>query len=377
MSSQSLNTCLGHLQQQIMVPTPRRRGRGRGNGPPTPGSATKVRLDGHFLDGEWYCNCDPREQAKHLQVKKPDSENKDRWFYRCPKEKCRFWLWDDDAKRRENGAPSKTILTSEVEREKAEDVQIKAPSMTQRRLTNYGIKVTPGQRRASDATTTASESGGESPTRDMGKGKGKRKRTEDEDEDLLSLMDSDDEKAMAALADQPPQGTTPQTPAATTRMAHGLPTPGTARTLFPVSKKKRTVSFEEEDTFTTPTKSTTQSSSATVAGNPSAHPETPDQEHDPTAQVMSLLRQVKDIKPEILASVKAIIDAAERRAQGVAKGRDVLRSQLHERDSKIARMQETIAALENKDRLQHAQIEKMKKEKTEMKADLMRFYQKH
>ncbi|KAI6785550.1 uncharacterized protein J7T54_005884 [Emericellopsis cladophorae] len=370
-----------------MVPTPRHKGRGRGNGPPTPGSATKVRLDGHFLDGEWYCNCEPREQAKHIQVKKPESEYKDRWFYRCPKDNCRFWLWDDDAKRRENGAPSKTILTSEVERERAEDVQIKTPSMTQRRLTNYGIKVTPGQRRASDATTTASESGGESPTRDMGKRKrkGKRKRIEEEDEDedgnededLLGPMDSDEERAMAALAEQPPQGTTPQTPAATTRMTHGLPTPGTARTLFPLSKMKRTASFEEEDTFTTPTKPTTQSSSATVVGNPSVHPETPEKEHDSAAQVIDLLRPIKDIKPEILASVKDIIDAAERRAQGVAKGRDVLRSQIREKDSKIARMQETIAALENKDRLQHAQIEKMKKEKTEMKADLMRFYQKH
>lgn len=62
------------------------------------------------MDGEWLCDCQPRQRASHFQTK-AETENKGRWFYTCRKRKsdpgsCGFFLWEDIAKGREAGAAS-------------------------------------------------------------------------------------------------------------------------------------------------------------------------------------------------------------------------------------------------------------------------------
>ncbi|EEP76548.1 predicted protein [Uncinocarpus reesii 1704] len=57
---------------------------------------------GLFLNGEWLCDCIPRQPAVHLQTSN-GGPNDGRWFYKCPKSqrnRCRFFLWEDEASRR-------------------------------------------------------------------------------------------------------------------------------------------------------------------------------------------------------------------------------------------------------------------------------------
>ncbi|KAF2270452.1 hypothetical protein CC78DRAFT_611353 [Lojkania enalia] len=58
---------------------------------------------GRFVNHQWHCDCNL--PAVHFQVKK-EGANKGRWFYSCQKQstdesRCRFFLWDDEAKPRE------------------------------------------------------------------------------------------------------------------------------------------------------------------------------------------------------------------------------------------------------------------------------------
>ncbi|KAJ3948046.1 uncharacterized protein N0V96_002288 [Colletotrichum fioriniae] len=87
--------------------TPNRSGGGGGGRTysPSPPPSQKKRLDGLFLEGNWYCNCQPRNTAKFLQVSK-NTANRGRWFYTCEKRRggCNFFLWAEDAENRAEGA---------------------------------------------------------------------------------------------------------------------------------------------------------------------------------------------------------------------------------------------------------------------------------
>ena len=80
------------------------RGRGRGGG--SRGGSRSTAPRGIFADGIWHCDCTPRLPAEHFKVKK-ESKNQGRWFYTCQNQepqRCGFFLWDEDAKLREEGA---------------------------------------------------------------------------------------------------------------------------------------------------------------------------------------------------------------------------------------------------------------------------------
>ena len=80
------------------------RGRGRGGG--SRGGSRSTAPRGVFADGIWHCDCTPRLPAEHFKVKK-ESKNQGRWFYTCQNQepqRCGFFLWDEDAKFREEGA---------------------------------------------------------------------------------------------------------------------------------------------------------------------------------------------------------------------------------------------------------------------------------
>lgn len=80
------------------------RGRGRGGG--SRGGSRSTAPRGVFADGIWHCDCTPRLPAEHFKVKK-ESKNQGRWFYTCQNQepqRCGFFLWDEDAKLREEGA---------------------------------------------------------------------------------------------------------------------------------------------------------------------------------------------------------------------------------------------------------------------------------
>lgn len=84
---------------------------------------------------------------------------------------------------------------------------------------------------------------------------------------------------------------------------------------------------------------------------------------------MALLRP-HDVDPSTLQSIRSVLATSTRRARGVAHGRDSARAVARDRDATIARLQERVAALENKERMMHSQI-------TNMKAGIMSVWQNH
>ncbi|KAL7950818.1 hypothetical protein V8C42DRAFT_307645 [Trichoderma barbatum] len=165
-----------------------------------------------------------------------------------------------------------------------------------------------------------------------------------------------------------------------------------ARTLFPQAqsaKRSKSVSFEEPEPLPpTPSKARGSQSSptSTIETSPSSSMEAPptlpssamtatqlndeedkDDSQDITEQVMSLL-QTQSIEPSVLASVRSLLLASTRRTKGIAMGRDSARATAEEKKIKIAKLQERIVALENKEQSLNNQI-------THIKASLMKMYE--
>lgn len=169
-----------------------------------------------------------------------------------------------------------------------------------------------------------------------------------------------------------------------------------ARTLFPraeSAKRTKSVSFEEPEPEPQPQSptphargaqssppSTMQTSPPSSMDAPPTVPSsamTPTQQNDDedldgsyndtTEQVMSLL-QNQSVEPSVLQSVHSLLLTSARRTKGIAMGRDFARTAVNEKKVKIARLQERIAALENKEQSLNGQI-------THIKASLMKMYE--
>lgn len=205
---------------------------------------------------------------------------------------------------------------------------------------------------------------------------------DDDGDDAFSDLGSDVEKEMAALADVADTGRNvrrrlnpaeeePQTPV-TTRTVHGLPTPSTARTLFPSEPQRpqKSVSFEEDTPSKTPTATPAED------GTTPATPATPEASHDPTAEVMALLSG-HGLDASVLASVRGVLARHAQRAHGVALGRDFVRSASRDKDARIAKLQERVAALETKEWSFRVREREMNDQITKMKAGLARMYQEN
>lgn len=334
--------------------------------------------------------------------------NKGKWFHSCRARRCHFFIFEEDARLRE-GEP--------VEREDLPPPPpAEAPSpFKQRRITSFGISVTPRSQGA--PAVTDDEDSGEADTAAGAStpcpASGKRKRdAADEEEDFgFGDMTPEAERELAALADissssrpqqdaAPPNGLT-ITPAITrtTDRVGGLPTPSVQRNLWPdtgsrsrSSKRQKTVSFEDADppATTTPAAAST-SSTATLAnsGTPTKSSSTPTKtlastatdsalstpskssdDIDVTKQVMTLLESQQGLDQGVLSAVRSILETSARKTKGLALSRDATRSRLHDKDLKIATLQEKIMHLEDKDKLNQKQI-------STMKADMMNIYQRN
>lgn len=208
------------------------------------------------------------------------------------------------------------------------------------------------------------------------------KRKRDAFEDDFVEMDSDEERQMLSMAERSAKGkdkasqatpqdafTTPTNPQSTD-VTNGLPTPSVTRTLFQNgesrnSKRHKNVSFEEPPNTTSTTSSKTLTPGTAEPNTPSSSPST--ESYDATDEVMALLRPHK-LDASVLSAVRGVLATSARRTKGIAMGRDSARAAVREKDARIAKLQERVAALENKDRVNHNQI-------TNMKAGIMRLYQ--
>ena len=74
------------------------------------------------------------------------------------------------------------------------------------------------------------------------------------------------------------------------------------------------------------------------------------------------------LKPEDASAVRNLYEVEVRKRVGAEKGREAKTQRMEEQDAKIAKLQEEVAALRNRERVMQSQI-------TQMKAKGMRLYQ--
>ncbi|KAK2047020.1 hypothetical protein LZ31DRAFT_551820 [Colletotrichum somersetense] len=387
---------------------------------PSPPPSQKRRLDGLCLEGNWYCNCTPRQQAAHLQVKKKNA-NHGRFFYKCEKRRggCTFFLWEEDAKNRAevstltlppmptDGAPTTgTTPTTQVPTPSTASVAkigskpttaASAPAATaaspspsaqrsvarQKFLDTYFSTPRPTQ-----AAVEADDPTDEVVAEATSPRTAKRKRVlfdsdsdDGADEYGLDDVSSDEERAMNEAMERsarklrgaaPLPSPSPSTPAAqrTVRDGAALPTPQTVtRTLFPDAKRRR-----HDDAGESPNTSfSTSTSTATAAGDagppPSSTPSRGEEQLDPTEEVMALLAGQK-VDGVTARAVGDVLRRFSMQAKGLVRGRETVRAALKAKDERIAALQERMASLEARTRAQREEI-------ADFKAGMMDLYSKH
>ncbi|UZP44391.1 hypothetical protein NXS19_012203 [Fusarium pseudograminearum] len=347
--------------------------------PRTPKSQ-KMRLPkGRYSDGNWWCNCEPRQKATLREVKKTGPNN-GKLYWKC--DDCNFFIWRDEAQMRETGlrTPEKAmnLPVTPSRRQSDEDSVYSAESVEDSSPDTPMPKSARNRTQASSPPKSSAVPSVivETPSRGPAK---RRRGIFEEDEGEFSDLGSDEERQMADIADKSAEKAAQQrytTPSASrsTDAISGLPTPSVSRTLFPTSESKRQkqVSFDE-----TPSRHTGTMSSATVSANttPSKTPSrqqglTPsspfETDYDVTDEVMGLLRG-KKVDSKTLSSVQNILTTAARRTRGIMLGRDTARASLKAKDEKIATLQERIVELENREKMHRKQM-------TDIKANLMKMY---
>ena len=334
---------------------------GRGN------SRQSTQPRGLFADGIWHCNCSPRLPAEHFKVKK-EGKNQGRWFYTCQQgepKRCDFFLWDEDAKPREEAA----VLSNSRTEPRREGVQegwnagrARAADTEPPRkgLFSSNGRVTTGREDASTASPTPPPEYSTDPD-----GVNGTKRTaQDADLDDDFGLSGSEEEGLAKAAD-----------AASLQTPHKVQKTGVYATPATTGKRKlpwlelpttpAAASKSTDDYPTTPSKQPANN------GRPIIEPETPsapptlataatpsppkrhkDALTDPadsasslTSEVLAALSSVS-MPPQTLSNVRSILTRHDLKAQGVVKGRDISRLALKAKDAKIAELQARIASFE-------------------------------
>lgn len=366
------------------------RGRGRGGG--GRGAPRSTEPKGVFADGIWHCNCTPRLPAEHFKVKK-ESKNQGRWFYTCQNQepkRCDFFLWDEDAKLREEGA----VLNNSRSEPKGRQVPAAQEGWDAGRSRGgmfAGINPMSAERNnarcVEDDETT--EEGSPPPaysSQKQGNGTSKRpasaaKLDDDLDDELLPWpLTGQEEQELVEATDpvMPP----PQTP-------RKLAKTGVYATPATTTEKTRTLPWLQESTASleTPTyPSLPDHLQARYMDSPSkppskAVPAIPEQAYGPTPTLQSSTsaRQLKSpspptrhrdalsnpadssssltnealaalagtsVPPSVISNLRGVLSKHDLKSQGVVKGRDISRLALKAKEAKIVELQARIASLE-------------------------------
>ncbi|KIW22678.1 uncharacterized protein PV07_10952 [Cladophialophora immunda] len=280
---------------------------------------------GAFLDGIWHCDCEPRLPADKFQVKN-GGKNHGRWFYTCQKpqhKRCKFFLWNDDAKVREEAAVLSNSRT---------EPNAPAPLTPQKRDLN-ALPPTPQTKN------------------DIVDRQGTKEPANVKHEESFDWSSSNDEELLKA--EQDILGKTPfQTPTKAPRTER-LTSPGKRKF---VQTAAQSVTADEtwplsDDVFTTP--STTHKSMGSGLLSPFSTPANRaslhiSREADPStlaSEALDILRGTS-ISPEVERELVDLLNRHDLRTQGIIKGRDITRLAVQAKDKRIAELQARISALE-------------------------------
>ncbi|TKA69216.1 hypothetical protein B0A55_07733 [Friedmanniomyces simplex] len=370
------------------------------------GNAPRAILKGLFADGIWQCDCAPRLPAEHFKVKK-EGKNQGRWFYTCQNQepkRCGFFLWDEDAKPREEAAVLGGSRTEPLGGKSGggEVQEGWDAGRAQRAARTDGmgangrgtggmgmfarVNANNGDRMREDDEETASPTPSpvsppppysslrKAPAASNGVKRSAQQAgmNEEDDEEFFPWpLTGQEEQELAKAADNavaPPE--TPHkaqktgvyaTPATTAKrklpwleQSQAPQTPATtAATLKPV-----------DDCFNTPSKppggvtpTLEQRSKAPATAAPITTPSPPTRYKDalqnPADSASSLTTeaiaalQPATIPPDIRDKLRSILSKHDLKFQGITKGRDISRLAIKAKDAKIAELGARIAGLEN------------------------------
>jgi hypothetical protein len=289
---------------------------------------------GLFSNGVWHCDCDPRMPADKFQTKN-GGKNHGRWFYTCQKpqpKRCKFFLWEDEAKVREEGAVLSNSRTEPADIRPPKNIGTPAK---QTKLPAHQIP-TPSTKTKSPPRLEAIEPPSSSPADDF----------DDwsvDDEDLAEALDEFETPHKAARRsydDSPSKKRTisenSHAPSVTLSVQDEDPaevysTPATSKKAPPIFSNTPDI---------TPSK--------TVAPPPSTPITAATAAADPGPLAQSVLTILKPLRPSptLTTEITTLLNTHELRASGTAKGRDIARAALQTKDLKIAELEARIKALE-------------------------------
>ncbi|KIX93114.1 uncharacterized protein Z520_11171 [Fonsecaea multimorphosa CBS 102226] len=280
---------------------------------------------GAFLNGVWHCDCEPRMPADKFQVKN-GGKNHGRWFYTCQKpqhKRCKFFLWNDDAKVREEAAVLSNSRT---------EPNLPAPLTPQKKDPN-ALPLTPQTRQD---------------VRNRRDTKEPANIKHDESFDWSSSNDEELLKAEQDILEKSPFQTPKKAP-----RTESLTSPGKRKF---VQAAAQSATADEtwplsDDVFTTP--STTHPSKSSGLLSPSSTPANRATQHVlPETEPSTLASEALDIlrgsriDPEVEKELVDLLNRHDLRTQGIIKGRDITRLAVQAKEKKIAELQARIAALE-------------------------------
>ncbi|PVH99511.1 hypothetical protein DM02DRAFT_594241 [Periconia macrospinosa] len=309
-------------------------------GPPKP--------RGSFLDGIWYCDCNPPLPAIHFPVKKA-GPNKGRWFRTCQKEqsddsRCKFFLWDTDAAPREKAALANNSRTEPGRANAVTPSRTKAVSPP---------SPLPPASTSSNSTRKRMRASYQSDDEDE-YGFGDNTATFDEELDnIVTAVETPSKKARIEDAfTTPKRRKLPWQKDEPSSNTYGLQTPQTEnRALANPFTTKAPL-----DIFTTPSKPTSLDAGSIQTMTPSSSPmETPTPsrfksvatEGDVVRDIFGVLSRANvKLDEQTTRDITAVLSKYVTLSEGVKKGRDVARASVKAKDAKITELTYRVNTLE-------------------------------
>lgn len=283
---------------------------------------------GLFNNNVWHCDCEPRLPAEHFRVKK-EGKNNGRWFYTCQQQepqRCGFFLWDEDAKPREEAA-----VLSNSRNEPSGGMQ---EGWKSGRYHDTG----PPIREHYESPTPPPSWTSEAP-----------------------LPTGSKRTAQTAAIDLDGDGSADsfETPRKV-RQVDAYPTPATTgKRKLPWQEAEPTTpanAVYHSEYFSTPSKQQQPQTPFMPAARSTAATPSPPTRHrdalnDPaddasslTAEALACLASAK-LPPDTLSKLRSILTKHDLKSQGITKGRDISRLALKAKEAKITELEARIASM--------------------------------
>lgn len=305
---------------------------------------------GLFTNGVWHCDCDNRLPADKFQTKN-GGKNHGRWFYTCQKpqpSRCGFFLWEDEAKVREEGAVLSNSHTEPASPKTPKKIGV--PSR-QAKLGTAAQIVTPSTKHKTTPKLEAVP-----PPVNIGV------------HDEWSSDNIDDDDLVSALDEF-------ETPRKTAR-TETITSPSKQRTASTKSNASSVTlpcnEGDQDDVFQTPSTSKKStlfphpsgllSPSTTPAHHHHPRPPTSTPSTDPGELASSALQLLKPVSIPIHIETQLVdlLNKHDLRTSGISKGRDITRLAVQAKERKITDLEARITALEQEKETMRSVVQHLK-----------------